>query len=145
VIDLRRDCERIEQAWAGSRTSWLPLSMAAAFTFHQTRRDVANLLTQDEYASALDIAAAALSRIIPIYTPDGRGVPVPVAANLASQKFCGGATRLQCADGPVVAPLSVVRIDVLPALVAIDRSRIDYVAPARVMTRERRPPASRRV
>jgi hypothetical protein len=131
VVDLRRDCVQIEEIWTRSRESWLPLSVAAAFTFHQTRRGVANLLFPEEYANALDIAAAALSRLIPIYTPDERGSPVALRINLASQKFRGAATKLQCSDGTVLAPLDVVRLDLLPALVAIERANIDYVAPPR--------------
>ncbi len=131
VVDLRRECEHVEEIWTRSQESWVPLSVAAAFTFHQTRRKVANILFPEEYANALDIAAAALSRLIPIYTPDGRGVPVAVPINLAAQKFCGGATKVRCADGTVLSPLDIVRQDLLPALVAIERVSIDYVAPAR--------------
>ena len=132
MVDLRHDCDLIEQTWSRSQTSWVPLSVAAAFTFHQTRRNVVNLLFPEEYANALDIAAAALSRLIPIYTPDGLGVPVPVPIDLASQKFRGGAAKLQCADGTVFSPLDIVRQDLLPALVAVERANIDYVAPKRM-------------
>ena len=131
MVDLRRECEQVEEIWTRSQTSWVPLAVAAAFTFHQTRRDLAKVLFPEEYANALDIAAAALSRLIAIYTPDGRGVPVPVPINLASQKFRDGATKVQCADGTLLSPLDIVRRDLLPALVAIERANIDYVAPAR--------------
>ncbi len=110
----------------------MPLCVAAAFTFHQTRRSNEELLTPVEYANALDIAAAALSCLVPIYTPNGHGEQVPLSINLARQRFCGGATKVQCVDGAVLAPLNIVRRDVLPALIAIERSGIDYVAPQRV-------------
>ncbi|MGA7984066.1 MAG: hypothetical protein WCA01_02680 [Burkholderiales bacterium] len=132
MVDLRHEREQVEEIWARSLAPWLALPVAAAFTFHQTRRNVANLLTPAEYANALDIAAAALSCIIPIYTPDECGVPVPLPINLAQQRFCGGASGVQRADGAIVAPLSVLHGDVLPALVAIERSGIDYVAPKRL-------------
>lgn len=132
MVDLRQAKDEVEEIWSGSQAAWLPLPVAAAFTFHQTRRNVANLLAPDEYERALDIAAAALSCLIPIYTPDGQGTPVPLRINLARQKFGGGAARVQCADGAVLAPLSIIRGDVLPALIAIERSKIDYVAPKRV-------------
>ena len=132
MVDLRQECEQVEEIWTRGQESWVPLSVAAAFTFHQTRRKVANLLFPDEYANALDLAAAALSCVIPIYTPGGSGLPVPVPINLASQKFRGGATKLQCADGTVLSPLDVVRGDLLPALIAIERAGIEYnVAPTR--------------
>ena len=131
MVDLRQDREQVEQTWVASQASWLALSVAAAFTFHRTRRNVADLLTESEYANALDIAAAALSRLIPIYTPDERGVPVPLRISLASQKFCGGGAGVKCADGTVLSPLDIVRRDLLPALVAIERAKIDFVAPKR--------------
>jgi hypothetical protein len=132
VVDLRRDCEQVEELWTRSQESWLPLPVAAAFTFHQTRRNVANMLFPEEYANALNIAAAALSCVVTIYTPDGRGAQVPVPIDLAKQRFCEGASRIHCSDGTVYEPLSVARGDVVPALVAIERSKIDYVAPKRV-------------
>ncbi|HET9735982.1 MAG TPA: hypothetical protein VFP62_11985 [Burkholderiales bacterium] len=52
--------------------------------------------------------------------------------NLARQRFCGGATRIQCLDGAVFAPLTIVRSDVPPVLPAIQRAQIDYVAPQRL-------------
>jgi hypothetical protein len=75
------------------------------------------------------IISADIFTRLPIHTPDGRGAQVPVSINLARQRFCEGATRVQCVDGTVLAPLAVIRSDVLPALVAIERSTIEYVAP----------------
>jgi hypothetical protein len=131
VVDLREDREQIAQIWGGSQESLVPLSVAAAFTFHQTRRTREELLSPHEYARALDIAAAALACVIPIYTTDARGEHVPVSIDLAKQRFCGGASNVQCADGALVTPLVIVRGDVLPALIAIERSGIEYVAPRR--------------
>lgn len=132
VVDLRKDFAQVEQTWRSSQEFCVLLSVAAAFTFHQTRRDKEKLLSPNEYANALDIAAAALSCLIPIYTPDGRGEQIPVSVNLARQRFCGGATKVQCDDGAIFTPLSIVRGDVLPALIAIERSGIEYVAPQRL-------------
>jgi hypothetical protein len=128
MVDLREDCAQVEQTWRGSQESSVPLSVAAAFTFHQTCRSSEGLLFPDDYASALDIAAAALSRLVPVYMPDERGNPIPVSVSLARQRFCGGATRIQCADGTVLTPLTIVRSDVLPALIVIERSGIEYLA-----------------
>lgn len=129
MVDLQRDCAQVELTWRSSQDLYVPLSMAAAFTFHQTRRNKESLLSPKEYAGALDIAAAALSCLIPIYTPDERGGRVPVPIDLARQRFCDGATKVQGIDGAVFAPLAIVRNDVLPALIAIDRTAIQYVAP----------------
>lgn len=106
--------------------------MAAAFTFHQTRRNVGEMLYPSEYAGALDIAAAALSCFIPIYTADERGDRIPVPIDLARQRFCGGATKVRSVDGAIFAPLSTIRGDVLEALIAIERAGIEYVVPRRL-------------
>jgi hypothetical protein len=146
VVDLRQECEQVEEFWTRGRASWVALSVAAAFAFHRTRRNVANLLFPEEYANALDIAAAALSCVIPIYTPDGRGLPVPVPVNLARHRFRGGATKVQRADGTVVSPLDVVRRDLPPALVAIEGANIDYAPPTHELNpKRRRSPVPRRV
>ncbi|HMA90506.1 MAG TPA: hypothetical protein VKP89_17370 [Burkholderiales bacterium] len=133
VVDLRKDRAQVAQIWSGSQESLVPLSVAAAFTFHQTCRTCEDLLSPHEYARALDIAAAALACLIRIYTTDGRGEQIPVSIDLAKQRFCGGATNVQCADGAIVTPLAIVRGDVLPALIAIERSGIEYVAPRRAI------------
>jgi hypothetical protein len=129
VVDLCLDRALVEETWRNSQADCTPLAVAAAFTFHQTRRTGETLLSPQEYANALDIAAAALSCLLPIHTPDGLGAQVPVSIDLARQRFCGGATRVQCVDGTVLAPLAVIRSDVLPALIAIERSMIEYLAP----------------
>lgn len=132
MVDLRADGARVAQLWNGSRASRVPLCVAAAFTFHQTRRDNVDLLSGNEYAVALDIAAAALACLAAIYTLDRRGEQVPVRVDLARQRFGGGATAVRCADGSILAPLAIVRSDVLPALLKIERSGIEYVAPRRM-------------
>jgi len=118
--------------WRNSHALYAPLSVAAALAFHQTRRSNEELLPPNDYAKALDIAAAALSCMVPIYTLDERGERIPICVNLARQRFCGGASRIQCLDGGVFAPLAIVRGDVPPVLLAIQRAEIDYVAPQRV-------------
>lgn len=56
------------------------------------------------------------------------GDQVPASIDLARQRFREGATRVQCAEASVLAPLAVIRSDALPALIAIERSSIEYVA-----------------
>jgi hypothetical protein len=131
MVDLREDCTRVAQLWNGSLVSRVPLSMAAAFAFHHTRHSDEKALSAEEYAGALDIAAAALACLVPIYLLKGESEAAPVRIDLARQRFGGGATKVRCADGSVLAPLAVVRGDVLPALMKIERSGIEYVAPRR--------------
>lgn len=132
MVDLRSDRAQVERQWSSSPAFCVPLAVAAALTFHQTRRSNEERLPPNDYAKALDIAAAALSCMVPIYTLDERGERTPVCMNLARQRFCGGATRIQCLDGAVFAPLTIVRSDVPPVLPAIQRAQIDYVAPQRL-------------
>jgi len=129
MVDLRSDRARVAQLWNGSQESRVPLAVAAALTFHHARRNGEELLSMNEYACALDIAAAALACLLPIYTLDGRGQHVPIRIDLARQKFRGGAAEVRCADGGILAPLAIVRGDVLPALTKIERSRIEFLAP----------------
>jgi hypothetical protein len=127
MVDLRADGARVALLWNGSQASHVPLAVAAAFTYHQTRRDREARLSRIEYANALDIAAAALSCLVAIYTREG-----PAAISLARQRFRGGAAQVQGIDGAILAPLSVVRNEVLPALLKIERSGIEYLAPRRL-------------
>lgn len=129
MADLRADRERVARLWNDSREPRVPLAVAAAFTFHHAHRIDEALLPRNEYGGALDIAAAALACLVPIYTPDHRGEPVAVRIDFARQMFSGGAAEVRCADGSIIAPLAVVRSEVLPALQRIERSGIEYVAP----------------
>lgn len=129
MVDLRADGARVAHLWNASQDARVALAVAAAYTFHQARRKGEELLSIHEYACALDIAAAALACLLPIYTLDARGQHVPLRIDLARQKFRGGAAEVRCADGGILAPLTVVRGDVPPALTKIERSRIEFVAP----------------
>jgi hypothetical protein len=131
MVDLGKDRALIAQLWDGSQASRLPLSLAAAVMFHQTRVDADGdePLSWIEYARALDIAAAALSRLLTIYTMDGDGEPVPAAIDLSRQRFRGGASELRGEDGSILAPLVIERSDLPPAILRIGRTRIEYLAP----------------
>lgn len=126
MVDLSADRARVAQLWDGGGVSRVPLCVAAAFTFHRTRRNSEEALPRIEYAQALDIAAVALSRLAPIYTVHGRAV-----IDLARQRFQGGAAEVRSIDGSILAPLSIERGDVLPALQKIERLGIEYLAPRR--------------
>ena len=132
MVDLREDRARVEHLWKGGTARDVRLALAAAFTFHQTRRGGEAKLSRHDYAGALDIVAAALSRLIPIYTLDPLGERVAAAVDLARHRFRGGAAELMRADGTTVAPLDIVRHELLPALARLERAQIDYVAPRRV-------------
>ena len=131
MVDLREDRTRVARQWRGARAPSVPLAVAAAFTFHRTCRIADELLLHVEYNIALDIAAAALSRLLPIFTVDGSGEPVAVAIDLARQRFRGGGAEVVHADGTMIAPLSIDRGDLPRALTTIGRTRLEYLAPRR--------------
>lgn len=131
MVDLREDRARVAQLWENSPTPRVPLSVAAAFAFHYTQRGDEELLSDAEYACALDIAAAALACLVPLYVLDGQGEPVPVRVDFAKQRFCGGGAGVRSADGSILAPLAVQCSDVLPVLPTIERSGIEYLWPRR--------------
>ncbi|MEO8717048.1 MAG: hypothetical protein ABI423_02375, partial [Burkholderiales bacterium] len=130
-VDLRAERALVARQWNASQESCVALAVAAAFTFHQARRDGEESLFESEYAGALDVAAAAIACLLPIYTLDGRGQHIPVRIDLARQRFRGGAAEVRCADGAILAPLAIVRRDLLPALLTIERSAIEFLAPRR--------------
>lgn len=129
MVDLDAERARVAQAWNASQAPRVTLSVAAAFTFHQAHRNGKAQLSDSGYAGALDIAAAALSALLPIYVADGAGQPVALHIDLARHRFRGGAAELQCADGRILAPLAIVRNDVLRALTTIEASGIEFLAP----------------
>jgi hypothetical protein len=129
MVDLRKDRELVARLWNGSQSSRVALSVAAAITFHQTRRGDDVPQSWNEYARALDIAAAALSRLVTIYTVNEQGQPVPAAIDVARERFRGGASEVLRGDGTVLAPLDIVRGDLPPALQQMGHTRIEYLAP----------------
>ena len=58
MVDLRKDRAHVADIWNATQESCVPLCVAAAFTFHQTRSGRDELLSEGEYLNALDIAAA---------------------------------------------------------------------------------------
>ncbi len=93
----------------------MPLSVAAAIAFHHAQRGTKAIESPSDYMQALNLAAGALSRLIPIYVMD-KGLRVKVDVDLLSGEFSGGATVYRCDDGSTLAPLSVVRGDLASAL-----------------------------
>lgn len=126
MVDLRLEHERVMRQWRESLGAYSPLSVAAAIAFHETCRNEGQALSPEDYAGALDIAAAALCRLIPIYTRDALERPVPVPVDITRQRFCEGATKLRGADGAVLTPLTVARRDLQPAIRTIARARIEF-------------------
>jgi hypothetical protein len=105
---------------------YLPLAVAAAITFHQVHRSTNAIVTRQDYNDALSIAAAALSRLVPIYTlRDPRLGRIPVKIDLTKAQFARGATRLRGSD-ETFDELSVARRDLVAALSLIKRTGLPF-------------------
>lgn len=127
MVDLRVDCEHVRKLWRGSADSHVPLSLAAALAFHEARNGAPSIVARVEYEDGLDMAAAALSRLVTIYAIDN-GTRQPVAENfdLRSGRFRQGATVYELADGRTLAPLVVQREHLAPAVELIRSTGIPF-------------------
>ena len=106
--------------------AYYPLPAAAAITFHQVHRNATAIVGRRDYDAALSIAAAALSRLISIYTlRDPREGRVAVAVDLAIARFALGASQLR---GPkeTIGELWVSRGEMLSALSLIKRTGLPF-------------------
>ena len=105
---------------------YLPLGVAAAITFHQVHRSTKSIVTRQDYDDALSIAAAALSRLVPIYAlRDPRVGCAPIKVDLTKAQFARGATQLHGPD-ETISELSVSRRDLVAALSLIKRTGLPF-------------------
>jgi hypothetical protein len=121
VVDLRDDCEQVKKIWRSCADVHVPLSLAAALAFHEAHGS-ATVVPQREYEDGLNLAAAALSRLVTIYAIDERTrTPVSARCDLGTGRFRHGASTYEHADGTTMTPLVVPR-DHLATAVELIRS-----------------------
>jgi hypothetical protein len=121
-IHLEVESQRTSALLKRANSPYVPLAVAAAVAFHQAYSGTPASISQRDYEGALDIAAAALSRLIPVYTlrDPQAGRATPLVVDLARARFARGATELR--DGAdTVAELSVARNELLSALSLLRR------------------------
>ena len=100
-----------------TQQQFMPLSVAAAIAFQHAQRGTKAIASPSDYIEALDMAANALARLIPIYTMDeGLHARVTVDVEQLPGEFARGATEYVCRDGSRFTGLSVVRGDLTSAL-----------------------------
>jgi hypothetical protein len=124
-VNLATQQERLDQLLERSQEHYLELRVAAAAVFHCIYDGVTADVPADDYDRALEMAAAALSRIVPIYAqglPDGGQNRIDV--DLATHRFRNGATELRCNGSPPITGLSVARASLPDAISIIKRSRL---------------------
>lgn len=103
--------------WRVRQQEFMPLSVAAAIALHQAQRGAKAIQSAQDYIAALDIAASALSQLIPIYAFDAVShTRVAVDADPAEGEFAAGATEFQYHNRSKLTPLSVLRGDLISAL-----------------------------
>lgn len=121
-VRLEVEAERATALLQSGHDYYLPLAVAAAIAFHQAHGSTKAIVSRDDYDDGLNLAAAALSRLLTIYVlRDPRQGRVPLAIDLTSSRFSRGATELQF-GAHTVRELSVSRHDLLAALALIKRA-----------------------
>lgn len=125
-LSLEVERLRTERLWRAIRGEYVPMAVAAATTFHEVHGTPKAIVTRKDYDDALNIAAGALSSLVPVYALDPRGHRTAVAINLVTQRFALGATQLRSADGHVVDNLSVRRADLRFALSIVRRAGLPF-------------------
>lgn len=134
-LSLEVERLRTEQLWRSIVGEHVPMSVAAATTFHQVHGTTNAIVTRKDYDDALNIAAGALSSLVPVYTRDAGGKWVEIAINLVTQRFAIGASQLRSASS-VIDNLSVQRSGMLFALSIVKRAGLPFsfalLAPERI-------------
>ena len=121
-VRLEAEAERATALLQSAHDYYVPLSVAAAIAFHQAHGSTKTIVSRDDYDDALNLAGAALSRLLTIYVlSDARQGRVPLTIDLTSSRFGRGATELQI-GAQTVFELSVSRHDLLAALALIKRA-----------------------
>ena len=127
TVSLEVEQARANDALRGLENSFVPLAVAAAITFHQAHGSIETIVTRDDYDDALGMAAAALSRLVPVYqlkNPHEGRVAVPV--DLTQRRFARGATELRGGNQPAARDLSIRYCDLQSALSLIRRAGVTF-------------------
>ena len=87
-IRLEVESERTDALLQRVDHNYLPLRVAAAITFHQAYGGKNAVISRSDYDDALNIAAAALSRLMHVYTlREPREGRVVLAVDLTAARF----------------------------------------------------------
>jgi hypothetical protein len=125
-VRLEVEAESASALFQRVQEIYLPLSVAAAITFHEVHRNAKAIVSQSDYDDALSIAAAALSRLICIYTlRERRQGRVAVTVDLTKAHFVRGATQLHGAE-ETIGELWVSRRELVSALSLIKRTGLPF-------------------
>ena len=95
----------------------MPLPLAAALAFHAGQEGANALLPARDYDAALDVAAAALSRLVAVYAiGENPKLPAVIHIDLRSGRFRDGGALYERRPGGPITSLVVARAQLSPAL-----------------------------
>ena len=126
---LHLEAERLntEELWRTYQAAQVPLAVAAAIAFHQVHGTTKAIVTRADYNDALNIAAAAISRLIPIYfSNDPRQGRAALPVDFTKARFMRGATELSFVDGSAIRGMTVLRAEFSSALSLIKRTGLAF-------------------
>ena len=125
-VHLEIEAERTTALLQNTHDFYFPLPVAAAIAFHQAHGNTKAIVSRQDYDDALNIAAAALSRLITIYVlRDPREGRVALPVDLTRSHFERGATRLRSAN-ETIGELWVARRELVSALSLIKRTGLPF-------------------
>lgn len=127
LVNLAREGERASREIDRLDETHVALCVAAAITLHRVHADAESVVTRADYEDALNIAAAALSRLITVFTvDDSRAGRNALRVDLVRYRFSRGATELRAHDGETIRRLSVSRSELLSAIPIMRRAGIPF-------------------
>jgi hypothetical protein len=127
TVNLEEEAARLHEILKRWGARHVPLPVAAAMTFHQAHRNTKAIITREDYDDALNMAAAALSRLVPVYRIDDPAQEhAAVAVDLTRHRFARGATELRGGNQAPLRDLSVRQGDLQSALSLIRRAGITF-------------------
>ena len=130
MVSLEAAGTRASELLSGLESGFVPLSVAAAVAFHQAHGGRQAMVTRQDYDDALNIAAAALSRLIPIYeVKEAKVGLVPVAIDLTRQRFARGATEMRVREQSIARELSIRFADLQAAVTLIKSADLPLLSP----------------
>ena len=121
-LDLER--ARIEQELQHMPDGRVPLPVAAAGAMHLVCRNTHDIIARSDYDNALNLAAVAISRLVPVFAvaADPRRVEEAISIDITGERFANGATELLRRDGRKITRLFIRRSDMLSAMALIRRT-----------------------
>jgi len=129
-IDLTTRGQEVERQWESANGDDVPLEVAAAFLFHQLNNTPA-VVPPEHYDRALNIAAAALARVAPVYVKNDKvRSRKQLLVDVARHRFKNGATELHDTNGHARSGLITERAAVMNAIPIAKQANLPFGMPS---------------